>query len=623
MGGALSYHSRSSHSHSSSSISPRQHHYHHSKKHQQILRECKVWHSLSQPTFVYPELEIGQLDGKSKLGIAVNGGGSSSAALTLGTIRGLHRLGLLQTARYISVNSSSAWIVGPQAYSLDDITKLFGEYFPPEQCHLRALKELQVTSQVYLLCHSQIMNTLYEGLVTGSIRKNPADPRGFWSQVIGQLFLKPYELNCPDHLTVLSGSQDDVRHRAGISTKKMSILNVEQFPFLIINSTAHLVKNETFTPVEFTPLYHGLPAYGCSQDTQGGYLIESFAFLAHPSESSRQEVIDQLPSDPSCSSSSSVIIAEVPHTHKLLSISQQVGLSSFSPKITSHDESLASVWNPLTGETNPLTVCDGSVIESTGIHALLRRNVTKIFAMYAVDKPLFGPSSSSFSPFDHQNYCYSNFAAVAGLFGVMTASDIAPLTLERITIDSYNRLRQVFPSEDYLRLIDGLRARLCEGKSCSYLLRTTVLPNHLVNVLGGYEVEILFLVNAPSENWINLLPNQTKRKIFHEVPCGHEENNGEGKEEDGSAILQRVNSFLSHLSHPLEEDPNELKKVLIKVFQNSKFDNFPFLASDDKINEEDYSAQCMNLLSQLMTWEVLDSEALFDELLKESSSSSE
>jgi hypothetical protein len=107
------------------------------------------------------------------------------------------------------------------------------------------------------------------------------------------------------------------------------------------------------------------------------------------------------------------------------------------------------------------------------------------------------------------------------------------------------------------------------------------------------------------------------------VPCGHEENNGEGKEEDGSAILQRVNSFLSHLSHPLEEDPNELKKVLIKVFQNSKFDNFPFLASDDKINEEDYSAQCMNLLSQLMTWEVLDSEALFDELLKESSSSSE
>lgn len=623
------------------------------------LSECKIWCSLTDSTFLYPEFqEIKEFHKKSQLGIALSGGGSSdfsssatAASFAIGAIRGLQELGLLKNAKYISANSSSAWIVGPQAYSSENITQLLGEYLPPENCDLLNLKKIGPNSQTYVVCRSQTLEPLYKGLVNGSIRRNEADPRGLWSQAIGQIFFKHYGLNVFDHIPVITGShQDDVHHKSLISTSKMDIYDYTEYPFPIINACSIVRGEHIFAPVEFTPLYYGFPTTskslsstkeGTRFDT-GGYLIEPFGFLAHPSVTTIQEVKNQIRSEgenqmnnivPLTGPGESLVIAEIYKPHHFVSISDQAGMSSFPSSLAlAHDPSsqnleatLSPIWNPIKGETNPMIFCDSAGIDSTGIHALLRRRVEKIFAMIVMNKSLMNLKV------DHRNYSQSNFAAVAALFGVMTSD--AEITPFGISVDSSNKMCHVFPSEDFDKLLEGLRVRYNEGKSCSFLLKTRVLPNVHVNIPGDDDVEILFILNAPSSNWVDSLPLNTKKLIQKQIndrdlsvrdTDEHDESPSQNTDqEDHKAILSRAKLFMNQLPERFEEDLIELQHTLQHIFGNSKFSNFPYVStspsSPDSVDiistPADYSVQCVNLMSQLMTWEVIESKIFFDELL--------
>jgi hypothetical protein len=630
------------------------------------LSECKIWCSLNESTFIYPEFqELKECNDKSELGIALSGGGSSSisssataAAFAIGAIRGLNKLGLFKKARYISANSSSAWIVGPQAYYADDITELLGEYLPPESCDLLSLKNIGPNSQTYLVCRSENLETLYKGLVNGSIRRNEADSRGLWSQAIGKIFFKHYGLNMFDHIPVISGShQHDVHHKSLISTRKMDFCDLNQYPFPIINSCSLVHGENIFAPVEFTPLYFGFPTISQSlsslQSTShtqtqprinnsetGGYLIEPFGFLAHPSVTTIQEVKDQIRTEgdnnvnkivPLTGPGESLVIAEIDKPRQFVSISDQVGMSSFpsslalahDPKSQKLDVSISPIWNPIKGETNPMIFCDSAGIDSTGIHALLRRRVKKIFAMIVMNKSLIKTN------IDHRNYSQSNFAAVAALFGVMTSTTSDGMTPFGISVESSNKMCHVFPSEDFEKLLEGLQAREREGKSCSYLLKTRVLPNIHVNIPGDDDVEILFILNALPNDWIDSLPQNTKQSILKQIhdrdlsvrdSDGHEEIIAIPKnldEEDDKAILARAKDFINQLPDRFEEDLIELQQTLKNIFGNSQFSNFPYLSTDggERSAAADYSVQYINLMSQLMTWEVMESQLFFNELL--------
>jgi hypothetical protein len=629
-----------------------------SKKKYKSLSECKIWCSLNDSTFIYPELqELKEFNDKSELGIALSGGSApTAAAFAIGAIRGLYQLGILKKARYISANSSSSCIVGPQAFYGDDLTQLLGDYLPPERCDLLNLKKIGPNSQTYLVCRSQSLKTLYRGLVNGSVRRNEADPRGLWSQAVGQIFFKHYGLNIFDHVPVVSGShQDSVHRKSGISTRKMDFYDLTQYPFPIINACSIVRGEHMFAPVEFTPLYYGFPTTyktqrGNAASETGGYLIEPFGFLAHPSAATVQEVKIQIKTEgennvnnivPLSGPGESHHIAEICKPHQFVSISDQVGMSSFPPSLAlAHDTNsqnldvtLSPIWNPIKGETNPMIFCDSAGIDSTGIHALLRRRVKKIFAMIVMNQSLMNPK------IDHQNYSQSNFAAVAALFGVMRSDQ--EMTPFGISVESSNKMCHVFPSEDFEKLLEGLKAQCSEGKPCSFLLNTRVIPNPHVNIPGDDDVEILFILNAPSNDWIDSLPPNTKKKVVKQIndrdlsvrdAGDHEEvstpSNNDEKEEDGKAILSRANIFLNQLPDRFEEDLIELRNTLINIFGNSDFSDFPFVSSSITGSDnntaagagagadDDYSVQCVNLMSQLMTWEVIESRRFFDDLLR-------
>lgn len=68
------------------------------------------------PNFEFPETKLLEDKGKYQVGIAFSGGGARSASCTLGQLRGLHKLGLIEKTRYFSCVSGSSWAIVPFLY---------------------------------------------------------------------------------------------------------------------------------------------------------------------------------------------------------------------------------------------------------------------------------------------------------------------------------------------------------------------------------------------------------------------------------------------------------------------------------------------------------------------------
>jgi hypothetical protein len=670
--------------------------------------KCRIWSGVNLESFQYPESKIDECpEIASKplnFGIALSGGGFRAATLAIGTLRGLDLLGILSQSRYTSSNSGSSWVNGPLSYFQGDIKGFLGEYLPPEECTISNLRRIDLNSHSYVLCCGGNLKTFLKELRTiASV--NDKDPRGFWSLAVGKVFFHDYGLNNFDSLPVLSNSLEDLQVQLPLPLNKFSSFDFQRgLPFPIINGSAVVHGSCVFAPIEFTPMYYSFPGkfqfhHKRKRFPIGGYLMEPFGFTSAPGRSQRtatKRLLNappdlDLPHHRSTSSASSraaskysytlspppppprVIHVDVPHPRQLISVSDQAGISSSAiTQVLSHrltnkegdalDFSVYPIWDPLHGHCHEMILADGGGSDNTGIIALLRRKVTKVFAMYAIDQSILSSA-------DLRNMSHSNFADVAGLFGVMTCD--GKTTIDGIRPDDFNRYHQVFPSEDYTRLVSGLRSRYLEGKPATFLLRTQALPNPLIAVPGNHAVELFFIVSAPSDHWVDLLPPEIQTKVMKqrkeidslllkrrrnktngemqqevmeekedkvhsfgeneesESAVGEEEQWKQEKEKEEEDLLShledlvsklesKVQTFLSsvqaqaqaHLPNP-SESLSLLREKLRNILKSSTLQHFPF----PPIESFDYTAQLVNLLTNLMTWEVLESRDLLEEFL--------
>ena len=68
------------------------------------------------PELADERLAVPWLKDRPSFGIAFSGGGTRSAAASLGELRALHDLGWLARARHISANSGGSWAAVPYTY---------------------------------------------------------------------------------------------------------------------------------------------------------------------------------------------------------------------------------------------------------------------------------------------------------------------------------------------------------------------------------------------------------------------------------------------------------------------------------------------------------------------------
>ncbi len=237
--------------------------------------------------------------------------------------------------------------------------------------------------------------------------------------------------------------------------------------------------------------------------------------------------------------------------------------------------------------------------------------------MFAMDQPLMNPN------IDHSNYSVSNFAFVAGLFGLMKLNISS--SSDEMTMKSFNQRLHIFPSEDYERLVNGLKQRYLEGKPCSYLLHTIVLSNHCIDIIGGFEVDILFIVNAPSDNWVTQLPPKIKKKVLQQRKevdnlLSQQNEHDDDKEEDNDEMkelnkkdmrsLHEIQSFVQQIPQKFEEDSEQFQKIISDMFMETNLNSFPYIST----LSTDFSIQAVNLLTNLMCWEVIESKDLIEQL---------
>lgn len=222
------------------------------------------------------------LPSRPSYGVAFSGGGSRSAAATLGQLRGLHRTGLIQRVRYISAVSGGAWAAVPYTYLRDRknaLASFLGEalFVAPEDFTDATLRLRQ--EDVALASVLDGVGAFYfrfpSALVSG--RGNE-----IWSDIIGKEILEPFDLDDRETAFGLYGEHLDPKDAR--PCEMMFVEREPPAPYLIIGGTVRCGARgrEELLPFEITPLYTGIPPIrevpGCPAP---GY-IESYAFDNRP-----------------------------------------------------------------------------------------------------------------------------------------------------------------------------------------------------------------------------------------------------------------------------------------------------------------------------------------------------
>ena len=432
---------------------------------------------------VYPE--VAGLHGN--FSICLSGGGMRAATCACGWIKGLEILGL--KPKYISSVSGGSWYNIPYSYRIDKNLDFNGTYYNPKDCSLK-----NITS--YLTDAKSFEYILSKANISASYvyYRN-------WSISVTQTFIDPYKLYDVGSYPTLDVYPIICSSLIGSGSTEIKDIETKE------NET---IENETietessfnkFSPVEFTPNYHYV--------LNGKYTIDPISFT----------------------SNSAIIDGKIPKPTKIISLGEQAAFSSQvieaalgDIEVNNPSNFVSGTWNVVNGlygylgrasqrlsdtfypRLDPLQnqvfnskYSDGACTDNTGILALVRRKETKIICLYSASTDI---SSSNFTDI---NMC-GDFSA---LFGRCTGSDIN--IFQNTPVAEYNRQRQIFNSNLYDKIVANLTT------NSSYTLRTTTIENPNI-FTTAYDISVLFILCSSPKKWLDLIPEETKKKLPNEFP---------------------------------------------------------------------------------------------------------
>lgn len=455
----------------------------------------KVWDA-TPPDFAFPEiadpeLKVKGLDEKPNLGLAISGGGMRSASATLGQLRGLYELGILQKARYLSCVSGSSFTATafcylPEGYS--DSTFL-GPIVKPQNINAGHLNEIAPGSFAHAIANSSLADKYL---------KNAALMAGdeTFSRTIGDVFLQPFDLHSSKRFFSLDARAIGtiLKHNSEMKARDFYLVRPGR-PFPIISSIILRPDNEPplpkKIPVETTPLYAGVrPLFrGAGRDGRdiGGGYVEPFAFDS------------EAPGAPP--NASSRVRVRLGSSRHRFTLSDAIGTSGAAPAefMVEYDFNFLGFpeyryWGvadtfqkPAAGRRPAFEYDfgDGGNLENLSIMPLLARQVERIIIFVNTRQPVTGDGPDQINN------------AIPPVFGQDPAVETST----------------VFPANKYIDLIAGLLAAKRAGTSVIHHDRYQVQDNDFFGIKGGWEVEVLWVYNERVPAWEKLLPGPISQMI--------------------------------------------------------------------------------------------------------------
>ncbi|GIL48214.1 hypothetical protein Vafri_4897 [Volvox africanus] len=473
----------------------------------------KAWVRGSNGSLLIPEVDDPQflvpgLSAKAPVAVCISGGGFRATALALGWLRGLHHMGLLDKVRYLSTISGSSWMGAALCFQKDAaaVKDFLGTYLPPEQCTPEALQNVGVTGKSYAkaVADAQPLCRIIQGWITSNWKeqaqiltgqiKPPHEVAGIWTSAIAHAFLEPFGLHDVNTSTVrVPGTKiaTEVADRAAKVGRAGNIYdaNVKDLPFLIIGQAVILPKADIkFYPFEWTPLYGGCPVpYKDVTPKLGAGWVETLGLNAElvtkqDDTATGETKVEVRPMGPA-SLGEATGISSAYHSTKFVDFIPDI-MDNFQSLLGFHKAQYFDMqdWN-----TQDVLLTDGGAYDLYGIYPALRRRVPNIM--------VFNCNGLSFKTMAD----FSSDKDLPGLFGCCS--------------DEENKQRQVFQSAGFDKLFNAIQKKMKAGEAPIHVEQYQVLANDHLDIKGGWEVRIMWIMNERMKKWETQLPDATRSMI--------------------------------------------------------------------------------------------------------------
>jgi len=472
--------------------------------------------SMEQDTF--PEHEY--VKHKQNVGVAFSGGGSRSFVATVGYLRALLDLGLLEKIRYISSVSGGSWATAAFVFNDDSVPmeSFLGKPTKPEDITLKGAKSIPYNSARGFPVRTNLITILVEELLLEKV-----DPTDVWVSAIHKTFLAPAGIRRD---ALMAWTREQV---AETMSRNPDLLDRLSFvlpcggrpachdrPFPIMN-TAMLGPVDAapfgmlarhYVMMQMTPLYIGFPVaqtvhYTSSAPTVPnleihlGGLVEpaGFGSLTDAEFCGLQK----------CSNATTVSIplAEFP-----FSLANASAASSWAPGAVVAEQPLlqpldnvllsAPYYSPLDGgASRDVFLGDGANMENQGVITLLQRGLPRIVVFVNSQVPM--RSRSEYHPYLRLPNAKDIDYSVACLFGVQS---IIPPIGEDFTHD------QVFHYTDFARVVSAMQRTQAKGRGIVTTVKLKTVHNKWWGIKAGHEVRLTMVYMSRAYEWeAKLQPN--------------------------------------------------------------------------------------------------------------------
>ena len=326
----------------------------------------------------------------------------------------------------------------------------------------------------------------------------------WWSEAVGKSFFAPGTLPGLCHLNAtlpaasVGKAQDLSGKLGGLVDKVVPCRDLSSSPFLIMNGSVMVGGELGCLPLEFTPLYFGLPVSYQSGDVKINAVMVEPAGWCHTGPAAAV-------SPPVGSGQAAVASVTV---SRLVSIHEQSGVSSSNIAQTHGDTMSSDAYKRAQMPefqcygNGVLRCVDGGSTDNTGILALLRRSVQNVLACLACNLPVSDPGVGDANA--------HSLGTLAGLFGVQKS---ASGEVDSVKDKEYNAQRAVLPASAWDELIAAMRARLQQGQTPVHTLRVPVASNALAGVRGGYTLTLTVVLSTECKAFVDRLPAETRQQI--------------------------------------------------------------------------------------------------------------
>jgi hypothetical protein len=457
----------------------------------QTLQLSAEVYNTQEASFVFPEDQLESLKGKESLGITFSGGGTRSASLSMGQLRALNNIGVLQRAKYMCGVSGGSWATVPFTFldrAISDQTFL-GAYAKPGEITLDMLKAVPKYSLTYAIVNSKIGDKILRNIDLNN---------GLFCNIVAQIFLKPFNLdNAKKFFTYNKQTLDAILSKnAKLGVKDFYLVNPQNNrPYYIAGGTLLRPKLKRYQ-FEMSPLYVGVnnlfknAGSGGKYDIGGGY-VSAYGFNTDSPKSKEGATVE----------------ARLAKVNDRLNLGDVVGVSGAAPAEYAERFGLKNIgfpkfkyWcnfnDPVKAQQKKYDFGDGGILENLGIMPLLKRKVQKIIVFVNGSTPITGGGDKQISS--------SIPALFRPLKNVYGAKDFKDNIVFGNQLDKYNLL------------VSDLMEKIKNGHAPIHVNTYHVTKQPHYNITDEYDVKVMWVYNAPVADWENQLNIDVKYLLHND-----------------------------------------------------------------------------------------------------------